>query len=139
MTLKEAYSYAVTFLERNGVDESDFKALCVVCSILNIKNSEYDLHRNDFVPNKKLADMLWKLKDGQPLQYVLGKWDFYESVFYIGEGVLIPRPETEELVEKAIDYIKTLGKCTVYDLCAGSGCIGLSIAKKVQKCFRLSY
>ena len=96
MTLKEAYSYAVTFLERNGVDESDFKALCVVCSILNIKNSEYDLHRNDFVPNKKLADMLWKLKDGQPLQYVLGKWDFYESEFYIGEGVLIPRPETEE-------------------------------------------
>ena len=135
MTLKEAYSYAVTFLERNGVDESDFKALCVVCSILNIKNSEYDLHRNDFVPNKKLADMLWKLKDGQPLQYVLGKWDFYESVFYIGEGVLIPRPETEELVEKAIDYIKTLGKCTVYDLCAGSGCIGLSIAKKCKNAF----
>ena len=135
MILKEAYSYAVTFLERNGVDESDFKALCVVCSILNIKNSEYDLHRNDFVPNKKLADMLWKLKDGQPLQYVLGKWDFYESEFYIGKGVLIPRPETEELVEKAIDYIKTLEKCTVYDLCAGSGCIGLSIAKKCKNAF----
>lgn len=76
--------------------------------------------------------MLWKLKDGQPLQYVLGKWDFYESEFYIGEGVLIPRPETEELVEKAIDYIKTLGKCIVYDLCAGSGCIGLSIAKSAK-------
>ena len=123
------------FQKETGVDESDFKALCVVCSILNIKNSEYDLHRNDFVPNKKLADMLWKLKDGQPLQYVLGKWDFYESVFYIGEGVLIPRPETEELVEKAIDYIKTLGKCIVYDLCAGSGCIGLSIAKKCENAF----
>ena len=135
MTLKEAYSYAVTFLERNGVDESDFKALCVVCSILNIKNSEYDAHINDFVSNKKLADMLWKLKDGQPLQYVLGKWDFYESEFYVGEGVLIPRPETEELVEKVVDYIKTLGKCTVYDLCAGSGCIGLSIAKKCKNAF----
>lgn len=135
MTLKEAYSYAVTFLQRNGVDESDFKALCVVCSILNIKNSEYDAHINDFVPNKKLADMLWKLKEGQPLQYVLGKWDFYESEFYVGEGVLIPRPETEELVEKAVDYIKTLGKCTVYDLCAGSGCIGLSVAKKCKNAF----
>ena len=43
------------------------------------------------------------MKDGQPLQYVLGKWDFYESVLYIGEGVLIPRPETEELVEKAMN------------------------------------
>ena len=113
MTLKEAYSYAVAFLERNGIDESDFKALCTVCSILGIKNSDYEAHKDDFVQNKKLADMLWKLKSGHPVQYVIGKWDFYESEFYVGEGVLIPRPETEELVEKAIDYIKTLGKCVV--------------------------
>lgn len=135
MTLKEAYSYAVVFLERNGIDESDFKALCIVCSILGIKNSDYEAHKDDFVQNKKLADMLWKLKSGQPLQYVIGKWDFYESEFYVGEGVLIPRPETEELVEKAIDYIKTLGKCVVYDLCSGSGCIGISIAKKCSNAF----
>ena len=81
MTLKEAYSYAVAFLERNGIDEGDFKALCIVCSILGIKNSDYEAHKDDFVQNKKLADMLWKLKSGQPLQYVIGKWDFYESNF----------------------------------------------------------
>ena len=103
MTLKEAYSYAVVFLERNGIDESDFKALCIVCSILGIKNSDYEAHKDDFVQNKKLADMLWKLKSGQPLQYVIGKWYFYESV--------------------------------VYDLCSGSGCIGISIAKKCSNAF----
>lgn len=135
MTLKEAYSYSVNFLQRNGVDEYDFKALCVVCSILNIKNSEYEAHKDDFVPNKKLADMLWKLKDSQPLQYVLGKWDFYESEFYVGKGVLIPRPETEELVDKAIECIKSKGDCIVYDLCSGSGCIGISIAKKCKNAF----
>lgn len=135
MNLKEAYSYAVTFFERNNVDEADFKALCIVCSILNIKNSEYEMHKNDFVSMKKLADMLWKVKDGIPLQYVIGKWDFYESEFYVGDGVLIPRPETEELVQKAIDYISSLNKCTVYDLCSGSGCIGLSIAKKCSNSF----
>ncbi len=135
MNLKEAYSYAVTFLERNNVDEADFKALCIVCSILNIKNSEYEMHKNDFVSMKKLADMLWKVKDGTPLQYVIGKWDFYESEFYVGEGVLIPRPETEELVQKTIDYISPLGKCIVYDLCSGSGCIGISIAKKCSNSF----
>lgn len=135
MNLKEAYSYAVTFFERNNVDEADFKALCIVCSILNIKNNEYEMHKNDFVSMKKLADMLWKVKDGIPLQYVIGKWDFYESEFYVGDGVLIPRPETEELVQKAIDYITSLNKCTVYDLCSGSGCIGLSIAKKCSNSF----
>lgn len=135
MNLKEAYSYAVTFFERNNVDEADFKALCIVCSILNIKNNEYEMHKNDFVSMKKLADMLWKVKDGIPLQYVIGKWDFYESEFYVGDGVLIPRPETEELVQKAIDYISSLNKCTVYDLCSGSGCIGLSIAKKCSNSF----
>ncbi len=135
MNLKEAYSYAVTFLERNNVDEADFKALCIVCSILNIKNSEYEQHKSDFVSMKKLADMLWKVKDGTPLQYVIGKWDFYESEFYVGDGVLIPRPETEELVERAVDCIKKLGDCIVYDLCSGSGCIGISIAKKCKTSF----
>jgi release factor glutamine methyltransferase len=129
MTLKEAYSYSVNFLAGNGVDEADFKALCVVCHLDGIRNSQYEQHKNDEIILSRLADMLWKLKTGEPLQYVLGKWDFYESEFYVGKGVLIPRPETEELVDMAVKHIKSLGKCVVYDLCAGSGCIGLSVAK----------
>ncbi len=128
MTLKDAYAYSVRFLEYNGVDEADFKALCVCCHIAKIKNSDYPLHKDDFVFEGTLAKLLWRLKEGEPLQYVLGKWEFYDSEFYVGEGVLIPRPETEELVELAIKHIGDK-KLTVFDLCAGSGCIGLSIAK----------
>ncbi len=130
MNLKEAYSYSVAFLNGNKVDEADFKALCVVCHIAGIKNSEYASHINDDIIMSRLADMLWRLKDGEPLQYVIGKWDFYESEFYVGKGVLIPRPETEELVEKAVDIVKGLQKPVIIDLCAGSGCIGVSLAKK---------
>lgn len=129
MTAKEAYNYSVYFLSCNGVDESEFKSLCLVCHLLGIKNSEFTLHRDDDIIMKRFADLLWRVKSGEPLQYIVGKWDFYESEFYVGEGVLIPRPETEELCSLAIEYIKTLGKCTVYDLCAGSGCIGVSVAK----------
>lgn len=129
MTLKQAYSYSVHFLELNGVDEADFKSLCLVCHLAGIKNSQYEFHKDDEVILSRLADKLWRLKSGEPLQYVIGKWDFYESEFYVGKGVLIPRPETEELVELAVQYIRKLGKCVVYDLCAGSGCIGLSVAK----------
>ena len=108
MNLKQAYSYAVQFLELNNVDEADFKALCLVCHLAGIKNSEYSLHIDDEIIMSRLAKSLWRLKEGEPLQYVLGKWDFYESEFYVGKGVLIPRPETEELVEKVIDYAKNL-------------------------------
>lgn len=132
MTLKDAYNYCVYFLSANGVDEAEFKALCLVCSAARIKNSDYEAHKNDTVMLKPIANALWKLKNGEPLQYVLGKWDFYESEFYVGKGVLIPRPETEELTDIAVKCAKSIDAPLVYDLCSGSGCIGISIAKSVR-------
>ena len=129
MTLKEAYSYAVKFLELNNVDEADFKALCLACHLAGIRNSEYNFHIKDEIIMSRLAKGLWRLKEGEPLQYVLGVWDFYESEFYVGDGVLIPRPETEELVDKAIKFSREYDNPVIYDLCSGSGCIGISIAK----------
>ena len=66
---------------------------------------------------------------GKPIQYVIGNWDFCGNTFCVGEGVLIPRPETELLVELAEGYIRQGGVKTTVDLCAGSGCIGLTLAK----------
>ena len=133
MTLKDAYSYSVYFLGANGVDEAEFKALCLVCSLAGVKNSEYEQNKSsDAVLTKPLADALWRLKSGEPLQYVLGSWDFYESEFSVGSGVLIPRPETEELTDIAVNAARVLESPTVLDLCAGSGCIGISIARAVK-------
>lgn len=129
MTLKEAYNYGVYFLSCNGVDEVQFKSLCLACHLAGVKNSQFESHKDDDIIMKRFADLLWRVKCGEPLQYVIGKWDFYESEFYVGKGVLIPRPETEELTELVINKAKTLGRCTVFDLCSGSGCIGISIAK----------
>ena len=72
--------------------------------------------------------------EGEPLQYIFGKWEFYGLPFLVGEGVLIPRPETELLVDIAA---KRLGKgSTVLDLFSGTGCIPISIAKTVgAKCY----
>ena len=49
MNVKHAYSYSLQFLERNGVDEADFKSLCLVCHLAGINNSEYSLHTDDFI------------------------------------------------------------------------------------------
>lgn len=67
---------------------------------------------------------------GEPLQYIIGEWDFYGLTFKVGEGVLIPRPETELLVETALNELPDNGK--IIDLCSGSGCIPIAIAKNAD-------
>lgn len=131
MNLKEAYDYGVYFLSANGVDEAEFKSLCLVCHLDSIKNSQFKQHLDDEIIMKRFADLLWRVKIGEPLQYVIGKWDFYESEFFVGKGVLIPRPETEELVEVAVLRAGQYNNPVIVDLCSGSGCIGISIAKKI--------
>ena len=74
------------------------------------------------------------LEEGKPIQYVLGNVNFYGNMFYINENVLIPRFETEELVEKTINYIKKYftNPVEIIDLGTGSGVIGLTLEKKVS-------
>lgn len=68
-----------------------------------------------------------KRAKGEPLQYILGEWDFFGLTFKVGEGVLIPRSETELLVEKALEILPP--NADVIDLCSGSGCIPIAIAE----------
>ena len=131
MTLYDAYLYAKNCLEKNGVDEADFKSHCLVCALAGIKNSELALHKNDDFDDVTITEPLLRLLGGEPLQYIIGTWDFYDGTFLVGEGVLIPRPETEELVELAIKTAAEYDCPVIYDLCAGSGCIGISVARAV--------
>ena len=68
---------------------------------------------------------------GEPVAYLIGEWEFYGLPLDISPEVLIPRPDTEVLVEQAVEYLKTQNNCRVLDLCAGSGCIGLAVASQV--------
>ena len=66
--------------------------------------------------------------DGEPVAYLLGEWEFYGLPLDVDESVLIPRTDTEVLAEAAVGYVKSVEKCRVLDLCAGSGCVGLAVA-----------
>ena len=71
---------------------------------------------------------------GEPLQYIFGQWEFYGLPFYVGRGVLIPRPETELLTDIAAQRLDS--GSTVLDLCSGTGCIPVSIAVRTgAKCY----
>ena len=94
-------------------------------------------HLNDLVPQEKV-DLYKKevlaLEEGKPLQYVLGYVNFYGNKFYIDERCLIPRFETEELVENTVNYINKYftNPVDIIDLGTGSGIIGLTLEKKVS-------
>lgn len=77
---------------------------------------------------KRLTEAAIKRAKGKPLQYIIGEWDFYGYTFKVGEGVLIPRQETELLAEKTLPYLNE--SSSVIDLCSGSGCIAIALAKK---------
>jgi protein-(glutamine-N5) methyltransferase, release factor-specific len=81
------------------------------------------------------ADEVWlraavarRLK-GEPLQYILGEWEFMGLPFFVGPGALIPRQDTETLCEAALGWLKTRPGARVLDLCCGTGCIGVSLSK----------
>ena len=66
---------------------------------------------------------------GEPLQYILGEWEFMGLPFLVEPGALIPRQDTETLCEAALGWLKTRPGAAVLDLCCGTGCIGVSLAK----------
>lgn len=129
MKISDAYKKAVDILSSNGFEDSVFEADCIfehIYSFDRIKRINRPYSEIDFSPVKVVLE---KRVKGVPLQYILGKWDFYGFTYSVGEGVLIPRPETELLVEKANELLKGENNPVIYDLCAGTGCIGLTLAR----------
>ncbi len=83
----------------------------------------------EFTDPEKRDETLKRRLGGEPLQYILGEWEFYGITLSVGDGVLIPRPDTETAVDTALSLLKGKKEAIVYDLCAGSGCIGIAVAK----------
>lgn len=133
LTFRELHNYGKDKLLINATEDAEFEALQLLIGAADFKQVDFFLNASDTASQDicgRYEEMLSQRISGRPLQYILGEWDFYKSTFSVGEGVLIPRPETEQLVEICIKEIKKNSYKTVYDLCAGSGCIGISIAKE---------
>ena len=76
-----------------------------------------------------LKQAIQRRLSGEPLQYILGEWEFMGLPFRVGSGALIPRQDTETLCETALSWLKNRPGATVLDLCCGTGCIGVSLGK----------
>lgn len=78
---------------------------------------------------RMLLRLLGQRAEGVPLQYLLGEWEFYSLPFRVGRGVLIPRQDTETLVDVALELLRGKTEPEVLDLCSGSGCVAIAIEK----------
>ena len=85
-----------------------------------------------YLPKDKLDDGIKKYKLGIPVQYIVGNVDFYGNIIEVNESVLIPRFETEELVDLVIKRLKNRHNLDIVDLGTGSGCIAITLAKNLD-------
>lgn len=126
-------SNTICSLADNGIENAGFEARQLL-EFAGIDRMTMLTEPNGEVPEElgeRVTRLVEKRVSGYPLQYLLGEWEFYGLPFRVGEGVLIPRQDTEVLAEVALDFLNTLPESerVALDLCAGSGCIGITLAK----------
>ena len=123
-------------LRRAGIEAATLEARELVC--FGTDKTRDQLTRDGSLyaspeVEARVRDLVDRHLAGEPVAYLIGEWEFYGLPLDISRDVLIPRPDTEVLVEQALEYLKPLGQCRVLDLCAGSGCIGLAVASQVPE------
>ena len=118
-------------LKRAGVIDTTLEARELTCFGVNKTREELSRDGRLYAPpelERRVRELTARHLAGEPVAYLIGEWEFYGLPLDISRDVLIPRPDTEVLVDQAVPYIQSLGDCRVLDLCAGSGCIGLAAA-----------
>ena len=121
-------------LEKSGNPDARFDVLCTFQDMLG---DAHPLFRPsepvDISTERRIRDLVGKRLSGYPLQYLLGQWEFFGCPVKVGEGVLIPRPDTETLVEQILDICGRyrLASPVIADLCSGSGCIAIALKKHI--------
>ncbi len=129
--------WAVPFLSQKGIPNPRFDVEILIAFALKIDRLKVYLQFDRPLGPDELASIREFLKRRatfEPIQYITGQREFYGYRFKVNRDVLIPRPETEMLVEKAIEHLKKIPveRRLILDLGTGSGCIALSIAKSIE-------
>lgn len=129
LTLKEALAKAVDKLQQMEVPDADIDAWYLLSYVTGLDRAAFFLHGEEPMAEPDMIryrDLVTKRGERIPLQYLTGEQEFMGLDFHVNEHVLIPRQDTECLVERVLPYVD--GK-RVLDVCTGSGCIAIAIAK----------
>ena len=135
-TIQEILSSGTAYLEARGVDAARHSMQSLLVHVLGCSKTWLYLHHDDPLSEAQLAPLRELLRErgkGVPLQHLLGTTEFYRREFRTDARALIPRPETEELVELALHTVKPQENMRVLDMGCGSGIIGITLALELAK------
>lgn len=135
MTIREALNKGTIQLKMKKIESPKLKARLVMQFILNQTRQYvmvYDEKKLTPIQEKKYFEAMEQLAKGIPLQHITHRQEFMKMDFYVNNNVLIPRPDTEVLVEEVIRIAKKINAKKILDLCTGSGAIAVSLAKYIE-------
>lgn len=135
MKIKDLLKLGIEALNTSGIEEANLKCKILLTSLLRVRKEYLVIHNLDEVPENIVANFknkLEELKNGKPIQYITNKQEFMGLDFYVNENVLIPQPDTEMLVEEAINVAKQNVTKSVLDICTGSGAIAIALKKNLD-------
>ena len=128
--LREVYRACRDTLAQGGIEAPDFEALCLLEHVTGCGRAALIAHGDRTVTESQRAllnSLTEKRLTRYPLQYLLGTWSFMGIPLSVGEGVLIPRDDTEVCVGLCLEHLKAKPHAAAVDLCAGSGAIALAL------------
>jgi release factor glutamine methyltransferase len=134
MTIKEALAHATA--QFTGMASPRLDAQVLLAHLLNVDKSYLTAHDRDYLSDEQemaFGQLVARRAAGEPVAYILGKKAFWDLEFIVSPAVLIPRPETEHLIEAALEWAKGKGELTAADIGTGSGAIAVTIAKHLPK------
>ncbi len=134
MTIKETLKKGMIILKNNNVESPKLKSRLLLQYILKKSRQYLIIYDNEEIGKKEQWEYfinIEKLTKGVPLQHITHSQEFMKMDFYVNENVLIPRPDTEILVEEVIKIAKNIDRPKILDLCTGSGAIAISIEKNL--------
>jgi len=136
MTIEEFLQEIITVFKKVGIECAENEAYMLASHVLSLDKTYLMLHKDEEIDDKVLlasAALINERCKLRPLAYIIGSANFYGYEITVDERVLIPRPETEVMVEQCINLAKKMEKPSILDLCTGSGCISVALANNLPQ------
>ena len=138
MNYQQALFNANKILKENLIKSYLLDSEILLSHMIKVERDKLLLNPNGKIHDvdyKKFIDLILRRKKGEPIAYIIGFKEFWKNKFLVNSNVLIPRPDSEVIVEQALKIIPKEASLNILDIGTGSGCIILSILKERKKCF----